>query len=165
LHRHQAYAGARALDHHALARLQRAVGDNGIVHGGECDGEGRGFLEIHVRGGAEQPAVVGERIFGKGLAARAHDLVADLDALGVRTKLGNFAGPFHAEHRADAAGRAMGVAFGHAKIGAVQPAGVDLHQHLRAPGRGFGDVSDGSAAGAVDIGLHGIIPFLFKSSW
>ena len=99
--------------------------------------------------------MVGERIFGEGRAAGAHDLVADLDAFGVGTELGDFAGPFHAEHRAGAAGRAMGVAFGHAKIGAVQPAGMDLHQHLRALRRGFWDVSDGSAAGAVDIGFHG----------
>ncbi len=71
--------------------------------------------------------MIGQRIFGKGRAARAHDLVADLDAPGVRPELGDFAGPFHAEHGADAAGRAMGVALGHAEIGAVQPAGMDFH--------------------------------------
>ena len=42
------------------------------------------------------------------------------------------AGPFHAEHGADAAGRAMDMALGHAKIGTVEAAGMDLDQHLRA---------------------------------
>ena len=155
LHRHQPDAGAGALDQHGLARLQRAVGDDGIVHGGERDGEGGGFLEIHVRGRAEQPAVVGQRIFGERRAARAHDLVADLDALGVGAELGDFAGPFHAEHGADAAGRAMHMALGHAEIGAVEAAGVDLDQHLRALRRRFCNVGDFSAVGAVDIGFHG----------
>ena len=102
------------------------------MHGGERDGEGGGFLEIHVRGRAEQPAVVGQRIFGKRRAARAHDLVADLDALGIGAKLGDFTGPFHAEHGADAAGRAMHMALGHAEVGPVEAAGMDLDQHLRA---------------------------------
>ena len=38
LHRHQADAGTGALDQHGLARLQRAVGDDRIVHGRERDG-------------------------------------------------------------------------------------------------------------------------------
>ncbi len=38
LHRHQADAGARALDQHRLARLQCAIGDDGIVHGRERHG-------------------------------------------------------------------------------------------------------------------------------
>ena len=154
LHRHQADAGACALDQHALARLQRAVGDDGIVHGGERDGQGRRFLEIHVGGRAEQPAVIGQRIFGKRLAARAHDLVADLDAFRVGPELGDFAGPFHAEHGADAAGRAMDMALGHAEVGAVQPAGVHLDQDLRALRRRFCDVGDLGALGPVDIGFH-----------
>ena len=104
LHRHQADAGACALDQHGLAGLQRAVGDDRVVHGGERDGQGGGFLEVHVGGRAEQPAVIGQRIFRERRAARAHDLVADLDALGVGAELGDFAGPFHAEHGADAAG-------------------------------------------------------------
>ena len=101
--------------------------------------------------------MVGERVFGKCCAARAHDLVADLDAPGLLAKLGNLAGPFHAEHGACAAGGAMGVAFGHAEIGTIEPAGMDADQHLRALWRGFCDVSDGGAVGAEDIGLHGII--------
>ena len=74
------------------------------MHGGERDGEGGGILEIHVRGRPEQPAVIGQRVFRKRRAAGAHDPVADLDALRVRPKLGDFAGPLHAEHGADAAG-------------------------------------------------------------
>jgi hypothetical protein len=68
---------------------------------------------------------------------RAHDLVADFDALGVRSKLGDLAGPFHAEHGADASGRSVGVAFGHAEIGAIETAGLHANQHLRALRCGF----------------------------
>ena len=163
LHRHQADAGARALDQHALARLQRAVGDDGVVHGGERDGERRCFLKVHVGGRAEQPAVIGQRVFGKCRAARAHDLVADLDALCVGPELGDFTGPFHAEHGADAAARAMGMALGHAEVGAVQPAGVNLDQHLRALGRGFCNVGYFGAVGAVDIGFHERASFLLAA--
>ena len=132
------------------------------MHGGERDGEGGGFLEIHVRGRAEQPAVIGQRIFGKRRAARAHDLVADLDAFGVGAELGDFARPFHAEHGADAAGRAMHMALGHAEIGAVEAAGMDLDQHLRALRRRFCDVGDFGAVGAVDIGFHGLFSFVAR---
>ena len=126
------------------------------MHGGERDRQGGGFLEIHVgiAGNPEQPAVIGQRIFGERRAARAHHALADLDALGLGTDFGDLAGPFHAEHGADAAGRAMGVALGHAEIGAVQPAGVDADQHLRALRRGLCDVGDFSAVGAVHIGFH-----------
>ena len=99
--------------------------------------------------------MVGQRVLGERSATRAHDLVADLDALGVRPKLGDFARPFHAEHGADAAGRAMHMALGHAEIGAVEAAGMDLDQHLRALRRRFCDVGDFSAVGAVHIGFHG----------
>ena len=109
--------------------------------------------------------MIGQRIFGEGSGTRAHDLVADLDAPGVGAELGHFARPFHAEHGADAAGRTMGMALGHAEVGAVEAAGMDLHQHLRALRRGFWNVGYGSAAGAVDIGFHGIIPLGVKSSW
>ena len=60
------------------------------------------------------------------------DLVADLDAFRIGPELGDFARPFHAEHGADAAGRAMHMALGHAEIGAVEAAGMNLDQHLRA---------------------------------
>src|SRR5882757_127346 len=159
LHRHQADAGTGALDQYRLARLQRAVGDDRVVHGGEGYRQGGGLLEIHVGGRAEQPAVIGQRVFREGRAAGAHDLVADLDALGLRPELGDFAGPFHAEHGADAAGRAMDMALGHAQISTVEAAGVDLDQHLGAFRRGFWNVGNGSAAGAVDIGLHAILSF------
>ena len=100
--------------------------------------------------------MVGQRILGKRRAARAHDLVADLDAFGVGAELGDFARPFHAEHGADAAGCAMHMAFGHAEVGPVEAAGMDLDQHLRAFRRGLCDVSDLSAVGAIDIGFHGL---------
>ena len=45
--------------------------------------------------------------------------------------------PFHAEHGADAAGRAMHMAIGHAEVGPVEAAGMDLDQHLRALRRRF----------------------------
>ena len=106
---------------------------------------------------AEQPAVIGQRVFGKRRAARAHHPVADLDALGVGADFGDLAGPFHAEHGADAAGRAMRVALGHAEVGAVEAVGADADQHLRALRRGLCDIGDFSAVGAVDIGFHGII--------
>ena len=113
-----------------------------------------------LEGARKQPAVIGQRVFGERRTARAHHVVADLDAPGVRPELGDFAGPFHAEHGADAAGRAMGVALGHAEIGAVEAAGVDLDQHLRALRRGLCDIGDFGAVGAVNIGFHGIFSFL-----
>src|ERR1700679_1628353 len=39
LHRHQADAGACALNQDGLAGLQRAVGDDRVMHGGERDGQ------------------------------------------------------------------------------------------------------------------------------
>src|SRR5690348_5208605 len=54
----------------------------------------------------------------------------------------------------------MGLALGHAEIGAVESAGMDLDQHLCALRLRLGNVGDGSAAGAVDIGFHGIIPLV-----
>jgi hypothetical protein len=78
-----------------LAGLQCAVGHDSIVHGGERDGQGGRFLEIHVRGVAEQPAVIGERIFCERAAARSHHPVADPDAFGLRSEFGDLAGPFH----------------------------------------------------------------------
>src|SRR6202012_5980810 len=113
--------------------------------------------EIHVGGRAEQPAVIGKRVFGKGLAARAHDLVADLDALRIGAELGDFAGPFHAEHGADAAGRAMRVALAHAGVGAIESAGAHAHQHLRALRFWLSDVGNPSALSAVDISLHELL--------
>jgi hypothetical protein len=102
--------------------------------------------------------VIGQRIFGKGGRARAHHLVADLDPLGVGAKLGDLAGPFHAQHRADAAGTAVRVTLGHAEIGAIEAASSDADQHLRAFCDRFGDIGDFSAIGAIDIGLHAIVP-------
>ena len=92
--------------------------------------------------------------FGEGGGAGAHDPVADVDAFGVGAKLGDFAGPFHAEHGADATGAAVNVALGHAEIGAVEAAGADTDQNLGAPRRRLGNIGDGGAAGAVDIGFH-----------
>jgi hypothetical protein len=51
----------------------------------------------------------------------------------------------------------MGVALGHAEVGAIEAAGAHANQHLRALGRGFCHVGDCSAIGAVDIGFHEII--------
>jgi len=39
-------------------------------------------------------------------------LSPNLDALGLRSELGDFARPFHSEHGADAAGRAVHMALG-----------------------------------------------------
>ncbi|MGY4496389.1 hypothetical protein ACVWYH_000316 [Bradyrhizobium sp. GM24.11] len=134
--------------------LHAADGDDGVVHGRECDGEGGGLLEIHVRGGAEQPAVVGKRVLRERCATRAHDAVADLDALRIRSELGNFAGPFHAEHGPGAAGGAMGVTPAHAGVGAVETTGAHANQHLRALRLWLSDVGNPSAVRIIDIGLH-----------
>ena len=75
-------------------------------------------------------------------------------------EFGDFARPFHPEHGADAAGRAMDMALGHAEVGAVEAAGVDLDQHLRAFRRGLCNVGDFGAIGAVDIGFHGVLLLL-----
>src|SRR6202040_3248188 len=87
-------------------------------------------------------------------AAGAHHLVAGFEAFGLRSRFGDLAGPLHAEHGADAAGAAMRVAFGHTEVGAIEAAGADANQHLRALWRGFWDVGDCGAIGAVDIGFH-----------
>ena len=158
LHRHQADAGTRALNQDGLAGLQRAVGDDRVVHGGERDGQGGRIFEVHVGRRAKQPAVIGQRVFGERSTARAHDLVADLDALRVGAKLGNFTRPFHSEHGTGAAGAAMRLALGHAEVGTVEAAGTDPNQHLRAFRSGLGDIGDFSAIGAVDIGSHEVIP-------
>jgi hypothetical protein len=89
---------------------------------------------------------------------RAHDLVADLDALRVGAKLGNFARPFHPEHGTGAAGAAMRMALGHAEVGTVEAAGADPNQHLRAFRSGLGDIGDFGGIGAVDIGFHEVTP-------
>jgi hypothetical protein len=67
--------------------------------------------------------MVGQRIFRERSTPGTHDLVADLDAFGVGSELGDFARPFHAEHRANAAGCAMRMALGHAEVGAIEAAG------------------------------------------
>ncbi len=126
------------------------------MHGGERDGQGGRLVKVHVGGRAEQPAMVGQRVFGEGSTTGAHDLVADFDAFGVGPEFGDFAGPFHPEHGADAAGGAMGVALGHAEVGPVEAAGMHLDQHLGAFRRRFCDIGDFSAVGAVDIGFHGL---------
>src|SRR5207244_10018286 len=113
-----------------------------------------------VRGRTEQPATVGQRVLAERSSSRAPDPVADLDALGVRAKLGDFTRPFHAEHGADAAGRAMRMALGHAEIGAVEAAGMDLDQHLRALRRRFCNFGDFGAVGTIDIGFHGLFSLL-----
>jgi hypothetical protein len=51
----------------------------------------------------------------------------------------------------------MRLALGHAEVGAVEAAGADPNQHLRAFRSGPGDVGDFSAIGAVDIGFHGVV--------
>ncbi len=102
--------------------------------------------------------MIGQRIFRERGAAGAHHLVADLDAFGISADPGDLAGPFHTEHGADAAGAAMGVSLGHAEVGAIEPAGAHADQHLRTFRRGFCDLGDGGAVGAVDIGLHAIVP-------
>src|ERR1700730_8492676 len=59
----------------------------------------------------------------------------------------------------------MGVALCHAEIGAIEAAGLYPHQHLRALGRGFCDLGDGGAVGAVDISLHGIISICCEAAY
>ncbi|MGY4343990.1 hypothetical protein ACVWXM_000454 [Bradyrhizobium sp. GM7.3] len=108
----------------------------------------------------EKPAVIGQRVFGKRRAARAHDAVADLEALGIRSERGDLAGPFHAEHGAGAAGRAMGVALAHAGVGAIEATGADPDQHLRAFRLWLSDVGNRSATRAVDISLHELLSLL-----
>ncbi len=76
--------------------------------------------------------MIGQRIFREGGAARTHHLVADLDPLGVGADFGDLARPFHPQHGADAAGAAMGVTLGHAEVGAIEAAGVNADQNLRA---------------------------------
>ena len=107
-----------------------------------------------------KPAVIGQRILGEGGAARTHHLVADLDTSGVGTDFGDLARPFHPQHGAGAAGAAMRVTLGHAEVGAIEAAGVHADQNLRALRRWLGDFSDCSAVGAIDIGLHAIVPVL-----
>ena len=104
------------------------------MHGGQRNGEGGRLVEIHVGGCTKQPAMIGERIFCKRRSTRTHDPVANLDAFCIGAEPGDLAGPFHAEHRADAPGRAVRMALGHAEVGAVEAAGMDFHQDLRALG-------------------------------
>jgi hypothetical protein len=101
--------------------------------------------------------MVGQRIFRERGTSRAHDLVADLDAFRIRAELGNFVRPFHSQHGAGAAGAAMGMALGHAEVGAVEATGADPNQHLRSLRNRLGDVGDFGAVGAVNIGFHQII--------
>src|SRR5262249_20211655 len=114
-------------------------------------------LEIHVRGYTKQPAVVGQGVFGERGTSGSHDLVADLDALRFRSKFGDLARPFHAEDSAHASSAAVHVAFGHAEVRAVEAAGVDADQDLRALWHRLCDLGNGGAVGAIDISLHGVI--------
>jgi hypothetical protein len=51
----------------------------------------------------------------------------------------------------------MGMALGHAEVGAIEAAGAHANQYLRALWRGLCHIGDCSAIGAVDIGFHEII--------
>ena len=101
--------------------------------------------------------MIGQRVLGKCRTARAHDAVADLHALGIRSELGDLAGPFHAEHGAGPASRTMGVTLAHAGVGAVQPAGTDADEHLCAFRLWLSDVGNSSAFRAVDVSFHELL--------
>jgi hypothetical protein len=45
---------------------------------------------------------------------------------------------------------------GHAEVGAIEAAGAHPNQHLGALRDRLGDFGDGSAAGAINEGFHGI---------
>ena len=156
LQRHQADPRACALDQHRLTALQPAVGDERVVHRRQRDRQRGGDLEAHALRNRKQPLVIGEGVFGKRRAARSHHAIADLDAAGLRSQFDDLSRPLHAEHGAGATRAAVGMTLGHAQVGPVEAAGANPHQHLGALRRGFGNLGDGSAAGAIDERFHGI---------
>ena len=78
--------------------------------------------------GTSMGGALGIRLAAGALKGRIRRLV--LNDIG--PKLGDFARPFHAEHGADAPRTAMHMALGHAEVGPIQAAGMDLDQHLGA---------------------------------
>ena len=70
LHGHQADACRRALHQKALARLQLPMGDHGIVHGLQCDGQaGRQFVRHVVTGDGHDASEVGHSVLGHAASA------------------------------------------------------------------------------------------------
>ncbi len=141
-----------------------SVGDQRVVHGGQRDGQRCGILEAHPTRNLKQSAVIGEGILRQCRGARSHHPIADLDALRIGTECCHFAGPLHAEHCADATGGAMGMPFGHAEVGAIEPACVHAHQNLDALRCRLGRLRDDSAICAVEIGFHELPPKISLSS-
>ncbi len=164
LQAHQPDARAGALDHHALAGLQPAGGDERIVQRGERDRERGCLLEAHARGHRIDAAPVADGVFGVAAVARAHDAIAGLEgALHLGAGLDHLARPLDADQRADAAVGAMRQAARDREIGAVERRGLDLHQHLVGLGLRLRDIAHDEPVLARNASLHRFSPVRLMS--
>src|SRR5262249_36100890 len=113
---------------------------------------------------ARDPPWIGCHIFGIAAGCRAHDAVARLEILDVRSDGLDLARALEPDARSDAAGLAMHVSGRDAKVGPVEADGTHAHQHFMRSGLGFGDVTDfHNILGGNDGSFHSCSPYSFNS--
>ena len=132
--RHQANAGASALDQHIFARLHATGGDDGVVHGVECGWQGGGLIPGNVGiWNFRCPAPIRDGILSPTLGAAAHDPVTNLEpafGLGFRAKAGHFSDKLQADNRTRPTSTPMGHARGHHQIRPVETAGANADENF-----------------------------------
>ena len=131
LHAHQADARTGALHQQGVAALERAGGDDRVVHGAERNRKARGLLIAHVVGrDAMDAQKIRHRIFRDTARRRRHHPVARRETGHLRAHRLDFAGTFEPDSGTCAADRAMAVTGCHDEIGPVEGRGADADQHL-----------------------------------
>ena len=147
LNRRGADTAGATVDEQPLAQLQTRLGEHAVVGGRERLGDGAGLHPVQVVGDWHQDPLMHDRKLG--LAATGddpHHAIANRKPVRTPAQFGDFARELQSRDflRRARWRRIEAAALHH--VGAVEPRGLDTHEHLAGAGLGVGVVLDAQVA-------------------